>query len=33
VRGLAVIFQVVVLDPKAPMGIVVVAEPYAIKLE
>jgi hypothetical protein len=33
VRGLSVFFQVIVLDPKAPAGVAVVAEPYVLKLD
>lgn len=33
VRGLPIWYHVVVLDPAAPKGITVVAEPYVIKLE
>jgi len=33
VQGLSVVFQVIVLDPKAPAGVAVVAEPYVLKLD
>ena len=33
VQGMPVVFQVVVLDPGAPRGVAVIAEPYTIKLE
>ena len=33
VQGLSVAFQAVVLDPNAPKGIAVVAEPYVIRME
>jgi len=33
VQGLSVVFQVIVLDPSAPAGVAVVAEPYVLKLD
>jgi hypothetical protein len=33
IQGLSVVFQTVVLDPNAPKGIAVVAEPYVIRME
>ena len=33
IQGMPVVFQVVVLDPSAPLGVAVIAEPYTIKLE
>jgi hypothetical protein len=32
IRGLSVTFQAVVLDPKAPKGVAVIAEPYTLRL-